>query len=312
MRYPCLLCENEVDSLESICDNCKDENGNLLCPECAEIKKSLTSLKKHFYPAHNSKIPNLVCKNCGVKEHRKNHKAKYCSDCVEKKVYNKGREKNKAKSSCRNCGETFEYFKYEAEGKYCSPECFHEDRIERVETKCDNCGSNIRITPNSYKRSEHNFCDKKCKDKWSRTKEAKDIIIPNHPKAKGELAEGAAIGELSKLNVVILEPRGDNQRYDFVIEINEVFYRLQCKHGRIRNEKIVFGTSSTNSATASWDERKDYVGDVEFFIVYVSELDKTHLIPIEDATSSQMKLDVTCEEYKLSDRIQSLRENGYE
>ena len=249
MKYPCLLCENEVDSSENICTGCKDKNGNLLCPVCSEPKNNLKSLKNHFYSAHNSKIPNVVCKNCGIKEHRKNHKAKYCSECVENRVYNKGRKKDKPKpkSSCENCSENFEYFESQSEGKYCSTECFREDRRERVETKCDNCGSNIRITPHRYESYEHNFCDKRCKDKWSRSKEAKDIIVPNHPKAKGELAEGAAIGELSKLSVVILEPRGDNQRYDFVIEINEVFYRLQCKHGRVRNEKIIFGTSSTNS-----------------------------------------------------------------
>ena len=76
--------------------------------------------------------------------------------------------------------------------------------------------------------------------------------------------------------------------------------------------KKLFSVPPAQIQTASWDKRKDYVGDVEFFIVYVSELDKTYLIPIEDAPSSQMKLDVTCEKYTLYDRIQSLRKNGYE
>ena len=49
----------------------------------------------------------------------------------------------------------------------------------------------------------------------------------------GNITEVSCMLEFMKLGCVVLQPYGDCQRYDFVVEINNKFYRIQSKTANI-------------------------------------------------------------------------------
>ncbi len=101
--------------------------------------------------------------------------------------------------------------------------------------------------------------------------------MPNH-KAKGEKTEAIVLAELIKRNYVVLQPFGDNQRYDFVVETKEGFKRLQCKTGRLRNGSVVFNVASTMTNTKG-SKHRNYKGQIDYFVVYCYENETTYLVP---------------------------------
>ena len=78
----------------------------------------------------------------------------------------------------------------------------------------------------------------------------------------------------------VLVPVGDNQRYDFLIENETGFDRVQAKTGRLSNDRIVFPTNSVRLNTKGFT-RKNYFGEAEFFSVYCPELDKVYKVPVD-------------------------------
>lgn len=87
----------------------------------------------------------------------------------------------------------------------------------------------------------------------------------------------------------MLSPFGENHRYDFVIEINDVFYRLQCKTGRDEGTVVVFSTRSTRPRGTGYSI-EGYDDDIDFFITHSWKRDQTYLVPIEAASKNEMVL----------------------
>lgn len=117
------------------------------------------------------------------------------------------------------------------------------------------------------------------------------IVMPEniHPKERGHQSEAAVLHELVKRGVTVLEPFGDNERYDFVINIEGKFYRLQIKTARIENGRLQFETRSTGTLTRSI-EKETYAGDVDAFIVYSPDIERTFAVEIADAPATSMSL----------------------
>src|SRR5271165_5548066 len=100
-----------------------------------------------------------------------------------------------------------------------------------------------------------------------------------NPKKKGEKTEAIVLAELIKRDYVVLLPFGDNQRYDFVVDIPPSgFKKLQCKTGRLRNGSVVFNVASTAS-NAKGSKNRNYKGQVDYFVVYCYENETTYLVP---------------------------------
>lgn len=109
------------------------------------------------------------------------------------------------------------------------------------------------------------------------------------PKQTGELTEAKVLAHLVEQGKTVLQPFGDNQRYDLVIDNGGEFVRVQCKTGRIKDRAVVFDTSSTNYTEGAW-EKNGYDGEADVFIVHVPELDNLYSVPVEDAPSRSMSL----------------------
>ncbi len=105
-------------------------------------------------------------------------------------------------------------------------------------------------------------------------------------KTKGDISEAAVVAALLQAGYTVSPTWGDNSRYDLVIDDGKL-HRVQVKTGRVRNGCILFNVCSINLRT---QVSEDYHGQVEYFGVFVSELNKCYLVPIKDTGSSIMSL----------------------
>lgn len=95
---------------------------------------------------------------------------------------------------------------------------------------------------------------------------------------RGDATEAAVIAELKRRNIAISLPFGDNERYDAVVATpGDRMLRVQIKTGWIREGRIEFHGKSqhTNSTGNTYST---YEGEVDYFIVYVPELESMYLI----------------------------------
>jgi hypothetical protein len=107
----------------------------------------------------------------------------------------------------------------------------------------------------------------------------------------GEICRTQLIAAITLRGKTILLPLGDHQRYDFVIEEEGTFYRIQSKNGRLRNGAINFYPCSVDSRSKEGGcVRKSYDGHVEFFGVYCPELKKCYLVPLGDVSATECSL----------------------
>jgi hypothetical protein len=100
-------------------------------------------------------------------------------------------------------------------------------------------------------------------------------------KAKGEITEAAVLTALLRSGHIVLQPFGDNQRYDLAIAQGNLIQRVQCKTGKVVPNKTALEFWTSSSYQHRDRPRKDYIGEVEFFGVYSSELEKCYLVPIQ-------------------------------
>jgi hypothetical protein len=108
------------------------------------------------------------------------------------------------------------------------------------------------------------------------------------PKSKGERSEGMILAALLRAGKVVLQPFGDNQRYDLVIDEGTAFTRVQCKTARLKDGALLFDTCSSYSHRGG--SKKDYSGQADVFGVYSPDLDKVYLVPVGVVGKTQANL----------------------
>jgi len=108
-----------------------------------------------------------------------------------------------------------------------------------------------------------------------------------NPKAKGEKAEAACLYYLTDIGVPVSVPWGNNQRYDLVIDVDGKLLKAQTKVGTYKNGVVAFSTSSKSGGKG---KRKNYVGQIDCFLIFCRSLNKLYMIPISLADKSAMSL----------------------
>ncbi|MFL5658543.1 MAG: group I intron-associated PD-(D/E)XK endonuclease [Ktedonobacteraceae bacterium] len=104
-----------------------------------------------------------------------------------------------------------------------------------------------------------------------------------HTDKTGDISEAAIIACLLQSGYVVLTPYGKNHRYDLVIEdADGQFWRIQCKTGWMDEEQtvITFATASSYNHTAKQKGWRSYKGQIEYFAVYVEQIGKVYLVPV--------------------------------
>lgn len=104
-------------------------------------------------------------------------------------------------------------------------------------------------------------------------------------KDKGDISEAKVQARYMELGYTVLEPRGDNERYDIVVQPPESdeFVRVQIKTARSKNggEKLEFSTNSSNPHSSDWDGKYSSQ-NVDVFAVYFPDKDHYFEVPIEE------------------------------
>ena len=132
------------------------------------------------------------------------------------------------------------------------------------------------------------------------TNQGKDI---KHPKVRGEWAEMRFMARAAEHGLVVAKPWGESTHYDFAVECEGRFLRVQVKSTMHRISKSyvlkVHGSQQTPYAK----------GDFDFLAGYIIPLDLWYIIPAEDAMRGTGNLCVTPDSPKT--RYENYREAWY-
>lgn len=110
--------------------------------------------------------------------------------------------------------------------------------------------------------------------------------------ALGERAEGAVLAAILHAGWTALLPFGGSHAYDLVGEKEGEFFRIQVKHGAVRDGAVMFRAySSSGKGTAK--VVRNYHGRADYFGVYCSELNRVFLVPVNDVGTGTITLRLT-------------------
>lgn len=108
-------------------------------------------------------------------------------------------------------------------------------------------------------------------------------------------AEARIESEFLLRDVQVWHPSAETQ-HDLLAYFGNDYQKVQVKHARYREDEGVVDihTTSWGSAGSEYEDRRDYTADeVDYFAGYCSELDRSFLVPFEDAgkTSIWIRVD---------------------
>lgn len=107
---------------------------------------------------------------------------------------------------------------------------------------------------------------------------------------KGNLSEAKFTAKLLELGYEVFIPFGNGSRYDLVFKLNGKFKTLQIKTGKLKDNFIVFNSSSLNKETK---KRKSYHGEVDFLGIYCIENNSYYLMPVNKVAKTATTLRLT-------------------
>ena len=99
---------------------------------------------------------------------------------------------------------------------------------------------------------------------------------------RGDVTEGAILGEFTKLGLDVLIPWRHDLPYDLVVDTGTAFIRVQCKSGRVRGSRLEFNSRATDHGSG----HRHYRGRADLFAIYCPELDACFAVPVDDAATS--------------------------
>lgn len=93
-----------------------------------------------------------------------------------------------------------------------------------------------------------------------------------------------------KLGYNVLTPYGDCERYDYVVDKQGKFIRVQSKTARSEDNgaSFIFNTSSCNRKDGGIVHHKYTKEDIDFFVTSFNE--EVYLIPVEICTGREKRL----------------------
>ncbi len=155
------------------------------CPTCGDDFETRRGLGVHHSHAHDERLPNRECANCGERFYAASER-KYCSDgCLDESDAYAGENNpnyrgSKTTTECEFCGTEFEYYPSEKEGRFCSecveneswrtvPELSGEDNPRwnggKRERECAACGDSFERYPSNL-TGEVDLCSDDCRAAW--------------------------------------------------------------------------------------------------------------------------------------------------
>ena len=140
-------------------------------------------------------------------------------------------------------------------------------------------------------------------------------------KTKGIITEIETMLSFARLGYAILTPYGDNERYDFIVDIDNRFYRIQCKTARVDREGTFFIDCCSSNILNGKCIHYYYTPDEIDFLATTFK-GQTYLIPIKEGkTQMRLRLKPTvnhqnsginwAEDYEIEKVIQQIKEANH-
>jgi hypothetical protein len=120
-------------------------------------------------------------------------------------------------------------------------------------------------------------------------------------KAIGDISEAKVLAAFISEGITVSIPFGENQRYDFIIDLNGVLSRVQVKSARRRGNAIIFSTATSHFHRGG--EYETYRGQCDLFAAYCPETDEVFLVQVDDAPTRTMHLSIGGGVHKASDYL---------
>ena len=107
----------------------------------------------------------------------------------------------------------------------------------------------------------------------------------------GDIGEAMAIADFTKAGFGVSKPLSDNLRYDLIVDINNILYRVQVKTTSvIKDEKMVFSTKTTNYVKGKYSSNAYSSDEVDMFYLYYLENDWRGLYIIEKGETTPVEM----------------------
>ena len=136
-------------------------------------------------------------------------------------------------------------------------------------------------------------------------------------KQKGNIVEVEVMLAFLKLGINVLNPYGDCERYDFVVEINGQFYKIQCKMSQISEDGSCFSfTAKSSNRVNGKSVSKPYTSEeIDFFattyngecyLIDVKECGVGKRLRLEKPKNNQEKNICFAEDYEIKEVLKKL------
>jgi len=138
-----------------------------------------------------------------------------------------------------------------------------------------------------------------------------------NPKQKGNLVELQCISAFYELGYQVSIPYGENSRYDFVVDINNILYKVQVKasHPKKDQNAIEFSCQSHKSKKNGNTQRKYTPIEIDFFATFyngncylipINECSRTKVLRFDKCMNNQKTNINFAEDYLLSKQLEKL------
>lgn len=110
-------------------------------------------------------------------------------------------------------------------------------------------------------------------------------------KQKGNLTELECMTYFTELGYLVSIPFGEDSRYDFIVDINNKLYRIQCKTCSeiLDNDNVVaiqFKTCRQSGGRAKANIRTQYTKDeIDYFATSYNK--KCYIVPVDECSNSK-------------------------
>lgn len=109
---------------------------------------------------------------------------------------------------------------------------------------------------------------------------------------KGTLTQLQCVADFIGRNILVSEPVVADSKYDYIVDINNKLYKIQCKSASLSQDGnyISLKTKTTNVRTMK--DTYYTKDDIDYF--YSCYDGKSYLIPVEDSGHGETRLRFSC------------------
>ena len=140
------------------------------------------------------------------------------------------------------------------------------------------------------------------------------------PKQKGNLTELQCITSFYELGARVSIPYGENTRYDFIADVNNILIRVQVKTSKYNetNKSISFSCRSCRVNASQTIARQYTKHEIDYFCTYynntcylvpVEECSKCKVLRLEPSKNNQSNMVNYADDYELSKQLKQINKH---